>query len=71
MVVVLQHVKSLKFLGRDGGWTPAAERALDFGVVVRALDYALSRGLKDVRPVIKCRRNPRWDVSLPPVSRKH
>ena len=69
MVVVLQNARTLEYVRGDGGWTAAVEKAHDFGAVVRALDYALKRGLQDVRPVVRC-GDPGLDLRLPAVCGK-
>ena len=43
-----------------------AGEALNFGEVVRAVDYAFSHGLWEVRVVIKF-QNSRLDLPLPPM----
>lgn len=67
MKVLLQNVETLRFVGGDRDWTANADEALDFGEVVRAVDYAFSHELGDVRAVIKC-QDSRYDLQLPPVA---
>ena len=66
MRVLLQNVVTLDFLCWDSGWTTKREEALDFGEVIRAVDYAFSHRLDDVRVVIKF-EDSRLDFSLPPL----
>jgi hypothetical protein len=64
--VLLQNVETLRFVGGDRDWTANADEALDFGEVVRAVDYAFGHGLGDMRAVIK-RQDSQFDLSLPAV----
>jgi hypothetical protein len=64
--VLLQSVDTLSFVGSHLDWTANADEALDFVQVVRAVDYAFTHGLDDVRAVIKF-HDPRFDFQLPPV----
>ena len=66
MKVLLQNVETLYFVGGDRDWTANANEAVDFGEVVRAVDYAFGHGLGEVRAVIKC-QDSRYDLSLPAV----
>ena len=64
--VLLQDMESLNFVCRKRDWTANADDALDFGEVVRAVDYAVSHRLGEVRAVIKF-LDSRYDLRLPPV----
>lgn len=64
MRVVLQSLKDSHCLAPDGNWTRQANQALNFGEVVRAVDYILSRWLQNVRAVISF-ANPHDDLFLP------
>ncbi len=64
--VLLQNAVTLSFVGIEWGWTANADEALNFGEVVRAIDYAISHGLGEVRVVIKS-EDSRFDLRLPPV----
>ena len=65
MKVLLQNAVTLSFVGQEWGWTANADEALDFGEGVRAVDYAFSHGLWEVRVVIKS-QDSRFDLPLPP-----
>ena len=62
--VVLQSEETLGYVAREGGWTADVRRAIDFGGVIEAMDYALSHGLRGVRTVLKC-EDPQLDLPLP------
>jgi hypothetical protein len=64
MKVVLQDVRSLKYVAGIGGWTADVGQARDFQEVPQALDYALGHRLANTRVVLKS-ANPSYDVVLP------
>jgi hypothetical protein len=64
MRVLLQSAANLDYVAPDGCWTADAMHAADFRRVVRAVDYALAKGLRNVRAVIKF-ANPQEDLPLP------
>ena len=43
----------MQYVREGGGWTRKSRLAYDFGAVPQAVDYALKRGLKDARVVVK------------------
>lgn len=64
--ILLQDAMTLNFFRGAWAWTSCFDEALDFVEVPRALDYALSHGLRRVRVVLKF-SNRRYDLELPPV----
>lgn len=64
MKVVLQDVKSSKYVAGIGGWTSDAGQARDFKLVPQALDYVLDHRLSNTRVVLKS-ADPSCDVMLP------
>ena len=62
MKILLQCARSHTYVRDVDSWTTLPEQALEFNSLVPALDFALSYGLKDVRPVT------RWE---PPVAELH
>jgi hypothetical protein len=65
--VLLQDTGTLKFVSRYCDWTADADKALDFGEVVRAVDYVFNHRLDDVRAVIKF-QDSRYELQLPTVT---
>lgn len=65
--VLLQDLRSLKFLSPDGEWTSDSEAALNFGQVVLAADFVFSRHLHHVRVVFHFCADAQSDMALPPV----
>jgi len=66
MKVLLQDLKSLKYLAVTGKWTHDLDEAMDFGDVTRAVNVVCARRVKRVRVVLKFAQ-PAADVALPPV----
>ena len=66
MKVLLQDLKSLKYLAVSGKWTHDLDEAMDFGDVTRAVNVVCARRVRKVRVVLKF-AHPAADVVLPPV----
>src|SRR3954447_21733419 len=66
MKVLLQDLKSLKYLAVTGKWTHDLDEAMDFGDVTRAVNVVCARRVRKVRVVLKF-AHPAADVVLPPV----
>jgi hypothetical protein len=62
--VVLQDVRTSEYVREGGGWTRKSQLARDFGAIPEAVDYALKRGLKDARVVVKAPTSAD-DLALP------